>query len=134
MIGEFPKRVTGRGRLLAAGLAAAALASAAIWILGSGAVALVGAGSGGVAALALHPVFRAGVALVATVQVLDQSLIGLLRGGLHLWRNAAFAIAKLATLVVVGLLVAQAGELLILVSWVVGLALSFAFVGALLRT
>ncbi len=47
-------------------------------------------------------VFALGVALNAVTLVLDQALIGLLRGGQQLWRNTFFAVAKLLTLFFVG--------------------------------
>jgi len=48
-------------------------------------------------------IFAAGVSLTAITLVLDQALIGMLRGELQLWRNALFAVAKLTVLIVVGL-------------------------------
>jgi len=47
-------------------------------------------------------IFAIGVSLNATTLVLDQALIGLLRGSLQLWRNTLFAVVKLVTLFFVG--------------------------------
>src|SRR5437588_4406973 len=47
--------------------------------------------------------FAAGVSLTTIVLVLDYALIGLLRGGLQLWRNTFFVVAQLAVLFVVRL-------------------------------
>lgn len=47
-------------------------------------------------------IFAIGVSLNAVTLVLDQALIGLLRGSLQLWRNTLFAIVKLVTLFWVG--------------------------------
>src|SRR5256885_7313000 len=47
--------------------------------------------------------FAVGVSLTSITLVLDQALIGLLRGSLQLWRNALFAGVKLAALFVAGL-------------------------------
>ena len=46
-------------------------------------------------------IFAVGVSLNAVTLVLDQALIGLLRGSLQLWRNTVFAVVKLGTLFVV---------------------------------
>ena len=51
--------------------------------------------------LALSFVF--GVAISGVTLVLDQAVIGLLRGGLQFWRNVIFAVVKLVLVVVVGL-------------------------------
>jgi len=47
-------------------------------------------------------IFAVGVSLNAVTLVLDQALIGILRGGLQLWRNTLFALIKLVTLFLVG--------------------------------
>ena len=47
-------------------------------------------------------IFAIGVSLNAVTLVLDQALIGLLRGSLQLWRNTLFAVVKLVTLFLVG--------------------------------
>ena len=52
--------------------------------------------------------------------VLDQALIGLLRGAMQLWRNALFAAAKLAILVAVGLWLADKSWGSIYVTWMAG--------------
>jgi len=68
--------------------------------------------------------FAAGVSLTTIVLVLDYALIGLLRGGLQLWRNTFFAVAKLAALFVVSLWLSQKVGLTIYTTWLVGNALS----------
>ncbi len=47
-------------------------------------------------------IFAVGVSLNAITLVLDQALIGLLRGSLQLWRNTLFAVVKLVTIFFVG--------------------------------
>ncbi len=71
-------------------------------------------------------IFAAGVSLTAIALVLDQALIGILRGGLQLWRNTLFAVAKLAALFVVGLWLSYQVGITIYATWVVGIALSLA--------
>jgi len=77
--------------------------------------------------------FIAGAALTGATLVLDQALLGTIGGRLQLWRNAAFAVAKLVALA--GLAVAWHDQFgtSILVAWVAGTALSLVPVGVLLR-
>lgn len=70
--------------------------------------------------------FALGVALTAITQVLDQAMIGLLRGGLQLWRNTLFATTKLGALLVVSLWVSHTLGLAIYATWVAGNLLSLA--------
>jgi len=70
--------------------------------------------------------FAVGVSLTAITLVLDQAMIGLLRGGLQLWRNTIFSTTKLAALFVVSLWLSHTLGLAIYATWVVGNALSLA--------
>lgn len=70
--------------------------------------------------------FAVGVSFTAITSVLDQALIGLLRGELQLWRNALFAGVKLAALFVAGLWLSHTTRLTIYATWVIGNALSLA--------
>ncbi len=70
--------------------------------------------------------FAVGVSLTAITLVLDEALIGLLRGGLQLWRNTIFAGVKLAALFVAGLWLSHAVGLTIYATWVIGSAFSLA--------
>lgn len=74
--------------------------------------------------------FSAGVGLATVNLVLDQVLIGLLRGDLQLWRNTLFAGLKLAALTVAGFWLAQRGGLTIYATWALGDALSLAALAA----
>lgn len=71
-------------------------------------------------------VFALGVALTALTFVLDQALIGLLRGGLQLSRNIIFTVVKLAALIPVAALVADASSQWIYGTWTLGIAVSLA--------
>ena len=62
--------------------------------------------------------------LTALAFVLDQALIGLLRGGLQLVRNIVFALVKLLALIPIAVLVANAGAPWIYSAWAAGIALS----------
>jgi O-antigen/teichoic acid export membrane protein len=68
--------------------------------------------------------FALGVSLTAITLVLDQALIGLLRGGLQLWRNTLFAGVKLAALFVVSLWLSHVTGLTIYATWTIGNAYS----------
>ncbi len=71
-------------------------------------------------------VFAGGVALTALTLVLDQALIGLLKGGLQLARNIAFAVVKLVLLAAVVALAATYGGMGIYAAWALGALLSLA--------
>ncbi|MDQ6670665.1 MAG: hypothetical protein M3069_07915 [Chloroflexota bacterium] len=64
--------------------------------------------------------FALGVSLTAITLVLDSALIGWLRGGLQLKRNAVFAATKLAALVLMGTWLAGRDGLTIYATWAVG--------------
>ena len=74
--------------------------------------------------------FTIGVSLTAITLALDQALIGLLRGGLQLWRNALFAVIKLVALLIAGFWLSATTGLAIYVTWMIGNALSFATLAA----
>jgi len=75
-------------------------------------------------------IFMMGVSLTTSTLVLDQALIGLLRGKLQLWRNAFFAAVKLIVLFMMGLLLSKGTGLTIYATWVIGNILSLAVLGA----
>ncbi len=68
--------------------------------------------------------FALGVGIASAAQVLDQALIGLLRGSLQFWRNTFFAIAKLALLFVVARWLAATTGLTIYATWAIGNGIS----------
>ncbi len=133
LIGELPRR-RDRARLVSAALLASAAGSA---LLGLGFAVISPhisthfgriSGSAGQAAL-----FTAGVCLTGASLVFDQATIGLLRGGVQLARNAAFAVAKLAILPATALVLHDRFGVGITASWVAGLAASMLLVAAWLR-
>ncbi|GCE12660.1 lipopolysaccharide biosynthesis protein [Tengunoibacter tsumagoiensis] len=69
--------------------------------------------------------FAAGVSLTTVTLVVDQACIGILRGGLQLWRNTLFAAAKLLVLFFVSLWFAHSSGMSIYASWTWSNALSF---------
>ncbi len=68
--------------------------------------------------------FALGVSLSAITLVLDQALIGLLRGELQLWRNSLFAVVKLSALFVTSLWLSQVTGLTIYATWLIGIGCS----------
>lgn len=67
--------------------------------------------------------FSLGVGTTAISQVLDQALIGLLRGGMQLWRNTLFSIAKLLLVFVVSMWLSSDG-MMIYATWPLSIVLS----------
>ncbi len=76
--------------------------------------------------------FAAGVSLTGLTLVFDQATIGLLRGGLQLARNIAFAVIKLMILPAAAIILHE-GPAGITLSWVVSMALSLVPVALKLR-
>ena len=68
--------------------------------------------------------FAMGVGLTALVFVLDQVLIGLLRGGSQLHRNVIFSVVKLVLLIPIAAVVANPGPQWIYGAWTIGIAVS----------
>ncbi len=126
LIGELPRRSPRAG-----------LVSAALLTCGLGSV-LLGIGFAMVAPLVSRrfgdmmgtPVqallFAIGVALTAVTSVFDNATIGLLRGGVQLARNLAFAAAKLLALPVAAVILHDQFGIGISISWVAGMAASLA--------
>ncbi len=124
MIGELPKRKTGRGGLFAASLGASALGSA---ILGVVFAVVVGMhfskklpGVGGTLGEIL--LFVIGVAITGSTLVFDEGTIGLLRGGVQLWRNMAMATIKLLALPVTAFILHDKYGVGITMAFVIGTA------------
>ena len=107
MIGELPKRSRGRGGLFAASMATSAIGSAVLGVIFAAVVGLYFSdekdlpGVGGTPGQAL--IFVAGVTLTGATLVFVEGTIGLLRGGVQLWRNMAMSAIKLAVLPVLAL-------------------------------
>lgn len=71
-------------------------------------------------------IFALGVSLTAITLVVDQALIGLLRGDVQLGRNILFAIAKLLAMLMVSIWLSNRLGLTIYATWVVGNLVSLA--------
>jgi O-antigen/teichoic acid export membrane protein len=124
LIGELPRRRR-RAGLVSASLLTAASGSL---ILALGFVLIASRFSSHLADISgsidRAALFAVGVVLTATTLVFDSATIGLLRGGLQLTRNIAFAVAKMLALIVVAVVLHDAAGVNIILSWVVATAFS----------
>jgi O-antigen/teichoic acid export membrane protein len=125
LMGELPQREAGHRSLLNAALIVAGAAGTALGLAFATIAPVVSSNFAPLDETSLAIVFFAGgVGLTSLGFVLDQALIGLLRGGLQLTRNVVFALIKLLALVVVAALVSGAGAAWIYSAWTAGIALS----------
>jgi O-antigen/teichoic acid export membrane protein len=133
LIGELPRRRR-RAGLVSAALLASGLGS---MVLGLGFAVVASSingrfghisGTPGLAAL-----FAAGVMVTGASLVFDQATIGLMRGGLQLSRNVAFAAAKLLALPATAIILHAQFGVGITMSWVAGTAVSLVPVAIWLR-
>jgi O-antigen/teichoic acid export membrane protein len=125
LIGELPKRARNRGGLYAASLVTSGIGSV---ILGFTFAVVVGLyfsdahhlpGIGGT--LSQLVLFSVGTGLVGATLVFDEGMIGLLRGGVQLWRNMALSAIKLAALPVTAFLVHSTSGVGISLAYVIGM-------------
>lgn len=125
LMGELPQRDARAHGLLNASLWIAAGFGA---LLGVGFALIAPIFSSGFDPLRQGPlailVFAIGVALTSLTLVLDQALIGLLRGSLQLLRNIVFSAVKLGLLLVVAALSATYGGMGIYTAWALGALIS----------
>jgi O-antigen/teichoic acid export membrane protein len=70
-------------------------------------------------------IFVLGVSLTGAGIVVDNGLVGMLRGKIQLWRNIAFSVIKLALLAGIAPLFADSSTTGAIAAWVIGLAGSF---------
>lgn len=132
LIGQLPREDSRRGALIGTALAVAGTVGSVLGTL----FAIVAPGvsdnfrplAGSVGSVVL---FAAGVGLTAIALVLDQALIGLLRGALQFWRNALFAAVKLVALLVAGLWWSDGSGLTIYATWAIGNLISLGALAAL---
>lgn len=125
LMGELPRREGHhRGLINAALVVSGAIGFVLGLLFAIGAPLVSGELSALAESLLAIGIFAIGVGLTAAVAVLDQSLVGLLRGGLQLTRNIVFSAVKLAILVVFGLVVANPNGVWIYTAWIAGIAIS----------
>jgi O-antigen/teichoic acid export membrane protein len=127
LIREFPRQPGQEAALLSAALLVVGAVSGCIGLLFAFGMPSLSADLNPLKASAQSvALYAVGVSLATVTLVLDQALIGLLRGDLQLWRNILFAGAKLAALAATGLWLSQRGGLAIYATWALGDAFSLA--------
>src|ERR1700722_12432056 len=124
LIGELPRRRE-RGGLFSASLVTSAVGSL---ILGLVFAVIAEAVHARVPEMDGSPfrlvIFVAGVTLTGATLVFDEGTIGLMRGGVQLWRNLAMSVLKLAVLPITAILLHDEFGVGITLSFVIGTAVS----------
>ena len=122
LIGELPRMNRGRGGLFSAAMSVSFIGSVVLALVFS---LIVGAffggklpGIGGDLGQVLLFVF--GTALTGATLVFDEGIIGMLRGGIQLWRNMAMSAVKLASLPVTAIVLHDKFGVGVTVSFVIG--------------
>jgi O-antigen/teichoic acid export membrane protein len=132
LIGEAARRPEHAAGTIAAGLVASCAGGG---VLGLAGAVLAPRFVDTLAPFATGPMqvvlFGFGAAITSATFVLDQALIGVLRGGLQLWRNGAFALSKLALLPLAALYLSDRYGVSIFATWVAGTCLSVGFLAIL---
>jgi O-antigen/teichoic acid export membrane protein len=130
LVGALPQHKGDRASLIATALLLAAAIGA---VLGTIFAILTPLISPGLAALSenvlIIVLFAIGVTFTAIGSVLDQAVIGLLRGSLQLLRNSVFATVKLLAVAAVALAAAGTPDLTIFLAWIGGEAASLLVLG-----
>ncbi|HEY7276441.1 MAG TPA: lipopolysaccharide biosynthesis protein [Trebonia sp.] len=108
LIGELPKRQGDRGGLFSASLATSAIGSAILGLIFAVIVGLYFSDAHHLPGIGGTPfqlvLFVVGTCLTGATLVFDEGTIGLLRGGVQLWRNMALSAIKLAILPIAAIL------------------------------
>jgi O-antigen/teichoic acid export membrane protein len=125
LMGELPRRVGSQRSLLNAALIVAATSGLVLGVAFALIAPLISPNLSPLDETGLAVVaFALATGLTALAYVLDQSLIGMLHGGLQLTRNVVFAAVKLGGLLVIAGVVADPGAAWIYTSWGAGIAIS----------
>ena len=102
LIGELPKRQRARGGLFAASLVTSGVGSAILGLVFAVVVGLYFSGATRLPGIGGTPgqvlLFTVGTCLTGATLVFDEGTIGMLRGGVQLWRNMVMSALKLAIL------------------------------------
>ncbi|MGE5407106.1 MAG: lipopolysaccharide biosynthesis protein [Syntrophothermus sp.] len=134
LMGELPRRDSGHRGLLNAALLVSGAIGAALGIAFAILAPLVSPDLDPLSESATAVVvFAIGVGLTGLTTVLDQALIGLLRGNLQLSRNVVFSVVKLLVLAVAGLALTSAGGVWIYAAWTLGIAVSLVVLAGFYR-
>jgi O-antigen/teichoic acid export membrane protein len=127
LIGELPRQPGKEGSLISTALLAVGVAGGGLGLLFAIIAPRMSADLRVLAENAANiSLFAVGVSLTAVTLVLDQALVGLLRGDLQLWRNTIFAVVKLVALIIVGLWLSAKVGFAIYTTWLGGNIISLA--------
>jgi O-antigen/teichoic acid export membrane protein len=133
LMGQMPRHPDRVGGLVSAAFVAATAGSALLGLVYLGVLALAPAQAVGFPGDALEAlVFVLGVALTGLILVLDQTLLGVLKGQWHLARNISFAVAKLL-LLVLAIEAGSHGPMAVYGSWALGNFLSLLVLALVVR-
>jgi O-antigen/teichoic acid export membrane protein len=118
VIAELGRRPGSDWRLISLTMVAAALPGLVLGLAFAATVPLFAPELAVLASPLAMGMFAFGVALTSSAIVLDQAFVGLLRGGLQLWRNALFGVSRLVGLGLAAVALPAAGGLVICAVWV----------------
>jgi O-antigen/teichoic acid export membrane protein len=125
LINEIPRRPGQERSLLSAAVLVAGTGGAVLGVLFAVLAYHVSSDFGGLAASWQNgALFALGVSLTAVTLALDAALLGWLKGGLQLQRNAVFAAAKAGALVLAGMWLVERDGLTIYATWAAGNVIS----------
>lgn len=134
LIGELPRQPGAERELIGTALVVVTIAGT---LLGTVFATGIGLISPDLASLGMSPLniglFGAGVGLTSLSMVLDQAMIGLLRGEVQLSRNVLFATAKLGALALLAFTAQAVTGVDIFVTWIAGIVISLLSMLVLLR-
>jgi len=135
LIGELPRQPERQGALLTTAILVTATVGAVLGVLFAvfGPIFFVRlrAFSADVWVVGL---FSSGVSLTAATLVLDQAVIGMLRGSFQFWRNLVFSASKLGAVIACGIWWTQKNGVTIYGTWTMGIVVSLvALLGIALR-
>jgi O-antigen/teichoic acid export membrane protein len=136
LIGELPKRGRDRGGLFAASVSTSFIGSIILGLIFAAVVGLYFSkpkdlpGIGGTPGQVL--LFVAGTALTGSTLVFDEGTIGMLRGGVQLWRNMAMSGIKLVALPIAAFLLHDQFGVGLSLAYVIGIVGSLVPAGIML--
>lgn len=126
LLGELPRRPEQAKALITTALMVSGTISAILGVAFALAAPLLSPELGILAhSIANVILFAAGVSISTISIVLDQALIGLMRGSVQLWRNMLFSAAKLGFVLGAGYWIADKSGLTIYGTWLLGMLVSF---------
>lgn len=125
LLGELPRQPENAGPLISAAVTLAGGIACGLGVLFAVAAPMLSSDLQSLAdGLPNIAAFTLGVMFTTMGMVIDQALVGLLRGGVQLIRNVIVAVAKLAALFLMGLWMASQTGMTIYNSWTIGVLTS----------